>query len=85
MSAVLRKATLSEARGFTKALIAADNDRILGFTAFGPDAGEIMPVVQVAIPAGLPHMALRDLILARPTIAAALIGLFSAEPRSASS
>lgn len=34
MAAVLRTRTLSEARGFMKAL-AAEDDRILGFTAFG--------------------------------------------------
>jgi len=35
MSAVLRTRTLSQTRGFAKALIGAD-DRILGFTALGP-------------------------------------------------
>ncbi len=33
MEAVLRARTLSETRGFLKALVAADGDRILGFTA----------------------------------------------------
>jgi pyruvate/2-oxoglutarate dehydrogenase complex dihydrolipoamide dehydrogenase (E3) component len=30
--------TLSETRGFVKALVEADSDRILGFTAFGVGA-----------------------------------------------
>ena len=42
---MLRTRTLSETRGFMKALIEADGDRILGFTAFGSGAGEIMAVV----------------------------------------
>jgi pyruvate/2-oxoglutarate dehydrogenase complex dihydrolipoamide dehydrogenase (E3) component len=42
MEAVLRTRTLSETRGFLKALVEADGDRIIGFTAFGVDAGEIM-------------------------------------------
>jgi pyruvate/2-oxoglutarate dehydrogenase complex dihydrolipoamide dehydrogenase (E3) component len=32
----------SEPRGFLKMLIAADSDEILGFTAFGADASELM-------------------------------------------
>ena len=49
MAAVLRTRTLSETSGFMKALIAADNDRLLGFTAFGVGAGEIMGAVQMAV------------------------------------
>ena len=55
MTDVLRTRTLSETRGFMKALIEADGDRILGFTAFGPGAGEIMAIVQLAMSAGLPY------------------------------
>ena len=32
-----------------KALVAADGDRILGFTIFGAEAGEVMAVVQTAM------------------------------------
>jgi pyruvate/2-oxoglutarate dehydrogenase complex dihydrolipoamide dehydrogenase (E3) component len=62
MIAVLRTRTLSETRGFLKALIEADSDRILGFTAFGAGAGEVMAVVQVAMAAGFPYIALRDAV-----------------------
>ena len=34
--------TISEKRGFMKTLIDTRSDRILGFTAFGPEAGELM-------------------------------------------
>ena len=54
MAAVLRTRTLSETRGFMKALVESDTDRILGFTAFGVGAGEIMAAVQVAMIGGLP-------------------------------
>jgi pyruvate/2-oxoglutarate dehydrogenase complex dihydrolipoamide dehydrogenase (E3) component len=80
MGAVLRTRTLSETRGFLKALIGADSNRILGFTAFGIEAGELMAVVQVAMAAGLPYTALRDMVLTHPTIAEGLIALFSAVP-----
>ena len=53
MEDVLRTRTLSETRGFLKALVEQDGDRILGFTAFGVEAGEVMAVVQVAMAAGL--------------------------------
>ena len=80
MVEVLRARTLSETRGFMKALIEADGDRILGFTAFGPEAGEVMAIVQVAMTAGLPYTALRDSILTHPTMAEGLIALFSSVP-----
>jgi pyruvate/2-oxoglutarate dehydrogenase complex dihydrolipoamide dehydrogenase (E3) component len=84
MLAVLRTRTLSETRGFLKALIEADSDRILGFTAFGAGAGEVMAVVQVAMAAGLPYTVLRDAILTHPTIAEGLVALFTSAPTKGS-
>ncbi len=78
--AILRTRTLSETRGFVKALVSATDDRILGFTAFGTGAGEIMAPVQLAMSAGLPYTALRDLILTHPTLAEGLVSLFSNVP-----
>jgi pyruvate/2-oxoglutarate dehydrogenase complex dihydrolipoamide dehydrogenase (E3) component len=72
--------TLSDPRGFLNALIAADSDRILGFTAFGPEAGAIMAVVQLAMTAGLPYTTLRDSLLSHPPMAEGLVSLFSAVP-----
>ena len=81
LEAVLRARTLSETRGFLKALIEELGDRILGFTAFGAEAGEVMAVVQVAMMAGLPYTALRDAVLTHPTMAEGLAALFSSVPR----
>jgi pyruvate/2-oxoglutarate dehydrogenase complex dihydrolipoamide dehydrogenase (E3) component len=80
----LRARTLSETRGFLKSLVEADGDRVLGFTAFGTGAGEIMAAVQVAMIAGLPYTALRDAVLTHPTLVEGLIPLFSS-PASAHS
>jgi pyruvate/2-oxoglutarate dehydrogenase complex dihydrolipoamide dehydrogenase (E3) component len=80
MAAVLRTRTLSEMRGFLKALVAAQNDRILGFTALGVEAGELVAVVQTAMLAGAPYTALRDAILTHPTMAEGLTVLFANEP-----
>jgi pyruvate/2-oxoglutarate dehydrogenase complex dihydrolipoamide dehydrogenase (E3) component len=77
METNLRARTLSETRGFVKAIVEADSDRILGFTAFGVGAGEILAAVQVAMIAGLPYTALRDTVLTHPTLAEGLIALFS--------
>jgi pyruvate/2-oxoglutarate dehydrogenase complex dihydrolipoamide dehydrogenase (E3) component len=49
MMKVCRTATISQTRGFLKALISADSDEILGFTAFRAEAGEMMAVVQTAM------------------------------------
>jgi pyruvate/2-oxoglutarate dehydrogenase complex dihydrolipoamide dehydrogenase (E3) component len=77
METNLRAHTLSETRGFLKALVEADGDRILGFTAFAVGAGEILAAVQVAMIAGLPYTALRDAVLTHPTLVEGLIPLFS--------
>jgi pyruvate/2-oxoglutarate dehydrogenase complex dihydrolipoamide dehydrogenase (E3) component len=77
LNAVLRARTLSETRGFIKALIDTGSDRILGFSAFSVEAGEILAVVQVAMLAGLPYTALRDAIITHPTMVEGLIALFS--------
>jgi pyruvate/2-oxoglutarate dehydrogenase complex dihydrolipoamide dehydrogenase (E3) component len=76
MSAVLRTQTTGETRGFMKALVDAD-DRIVGFTMVGPEAGEVMAVVQMTMLAGMPYQALRDAVLAHPTMAEGLGTLFS--------
>jgi pyruvate/2-oxoglutarate dehydrogenase complex dihydrolipoamide dehydrogenase (E3) component len=80
MNSVLRARAIGETRGFMKALLDARSDRILGFTMFGPEAGEVMAVVQAAMLAGMPYTVLRDAILAHPTMAEGLKGLFSAVP-----
>ena len=79
MKFVLRTRTLSQTRGFIKALIGAD-DRILGFTAFGAEASELMAVAQTAMLGGMPYTALRDAIFTHPTAAEGLVGLFANPP-----
>ena len=80
MISVLRTRTLSETRGFLKALIDTESDRILGFTALGVEAGEMIAVVQVAMLGGMPYTALRDAIFTHPTMPEGLIPLFGAVP-----
>jgi pyruvate/2-oxoglutarate dehydrogenase complex dihydrolipoamide dehydrogenase (E3) component len=77
--AVLRTRTTSNSTGFMKALVGND-DRIVGFAMIGPDAGEVMAVVQIAMMAHLPYTIVRDAILTHPTMAEGLNALFSICP-----
>jgi pyruvate/2-oxoglutarate dehydrogenase complex dihydrolipoamide dehydrogenase (E3) component len=80
MQAVLRARTLSETRGFMKALVSYETDEILGFTAVGPHAGEVLSVVQTAMMGKLPYTALRDAVFTHPTMAEGLGPLFGGVP-----
>jgi pyruvate/2-oxoglutarate dehydrogenase complex dihydrolipoamide dehydrogenase (E3) component len=76
MSAVLRTHTHSDTRGLAKALVGGD-DRILGFTALGAEASEMLAAAQTAMLARLPYTSLRDAIFAHPTTAEGLVPLFA--------
>ncbi len=77
MDVIPRARTLSQRKGFMKALVAKDSDRILGFGMLGVNAGEVMSVVQMAMLGDLPFTALRDGIFAHPTISEGLNMLFA--------
>jgi pyruvate/2-oxoglutarate dehydrogenase complex dihydrolipoamide dehydrogenase (E3) component len=77
IDAIWRAWTLSERRGFLKAVVDAHTDRILGFTAFGPEAGELMGTVQAAMLARQPYTMLRDAVFAHPTMNEGLKYLFA--------
>lgn len=77
MTSVLRARANVETRGFMKLLVDAQKDTILGFTMFGPQAGEVVAVVQTAMLGGLPYQSLRDAIFTHPTMAEGLNVLLS--------
>src|SRR5262249_23823678 len=80
MGAVLRTRTTGETAGFMKVLVEATGDRILGFAMIGPEAGEVLAAVQMAMLGGLPYTIFRDAILTHPTMAEGLNSLFAAVP-----
>jgi pyruvate/2-oxoglutarate dehydrogenase complex dihydrolipoamide dehydrogenase (E3) component len=80
MKAVLRAQATGQTGGLMKALIGETNDRILGFTMIGAEAGEVMAVVQTAMMADLPYTKLRDADFAHPTFSEGLNFLFSNTP-----
>jgi len=77
MMAVLRTRTIDGTNGFMKALIDPNDGKILGFTMIGPEAGEVMAVVQMAMLAGFQSTVLKDAILTHPTMAEGLNVIFS--------
>jgi pyruvate/2-oxoglutarate dehydrogenase complex dihydrolipoamide dehydrogenase (E3) component len=79
MAAVLRAHTTDETQGFMKALVGGD-DRLLGFTMIGAEAGEVVAVVQTAMLANLPYSVMRDAVLAHPTMAEGLGPLLANVP-----
>jgi pyruvate/2-oxoglutarate dehydrogenase complex dihydrolipoamide dehydrogenase (E3) component len=83
MAAVLRAVAIGETRGFIKMLVDTESDRILGFTAFGTEASEMMAAVQTAMLGRLPYTVLRDAIFAHPTVAEGLVFLLASVPAKA--
>jgi pyruvate/2-oxoglutarate dehydrogenase complex dihydrolipoamide dehydrogenase (E3) component len=77
MSYVARALEMDEARGFMKAVVDADTDRILGCAILGIEGGEIMAMLQIAMMGGVPYTALRDAVFSHPTLAESLNNLFA--------
>src|SRR5262245_20478453 len=77
MRAVLRSEATDETQGFMKVLVARDDDRILGFTMLGAEAGEVMAAVQMAMLAKAPYSMVRDAVIAHLTYAEGLGALLS--------
>jgi len=63
-----------------KVLVGENDDRIVGFTMIGSEAGEVMAIIQTAMLAGLPYSTLRDAVFSHLTIAEGLGPLFSNVP-----
>lgn len=80
MATIRRTSTISEPRGFMKALVAKHSDEILGFTAFGFEASELMVAIQTAMLGHLPYTLLRDAILTHPTMSEGLSPLLAGVP-----
>lgn len=77
MSSVARAIEADETRGFMKAIVDADTDRILGTAVLGLEGGEIMSILEVAMMGKLSYTQLRDGIFAHPTLAESLNNLFT--------
>jgi pyruvate/2-oxoglutarate dehydrogenase complex dihydrolipoamide dehydrogenase (E3) component len=84
MSNVLRMEATDETQGFMKVVVSANDDRILGFTMIGSEAGEVMAAIQAAMLTELPYPKLRDAVIMHLTIAEGFGPLFgNVPPRAA--
>jgi pyruvate/2-oxoglutarate dehydrogenase complex dihydrolipoamide dehydrogenase (E3) component len=63
-----------------KVVVDGAEDRIVGFTMIGSEAGEVMAVVQTAMLANLPYPRLRDAVIAHLTVAEGLGPLLASVP-----
>jgi pyruvate/2-oxoglutarate dehydrogenase complex dihydrolipoamide dehydrogenase (E3) component len=80
MGRVLRTEATDEKQGWMKAIVSASDDRVLGFTMIGAEAGEVLAAVQTAIMAELPYTKLRDAVIVHLTFAEGLGPLFAGIP-----
>jgi pyruvate/2-oxoglutarate dehydrogenase complex dihydrolipoamide dehydrogenase (E3) component len=80
MRQVLRTEATDKKTGFMKVVVSASDDRILGFTMIGSEAGEVLATVQTAMMAKLPYTSLRDAVFSHLTMAEGLGFLFATVP-----
>lgn len=76
MTRVARAAEMDETRGFMKAVVDAETDRILGAAVLGVEGGEIAMGLKLAIMGELAYTEIRDAVLAHPTLLESLNNLF---------
>ncbi len=77
VAAIPRARTLGETQGMFKVVIDADTNKILGCTLFGPDSGEVINSVAMAIKTGQDYTFLRDFIFTHPSMSEALNDLMN--------
>ena len=75
VQAIGRAQHTGQTQGFWKVLVGND-DRLLGATLLGPEAGEIMAIIEVAMAGRLKYQQLQDMIFAHPTWAEGLNNVF---------
>jgi len=78
MTNVARAIEMSETRGFMKAIVDANTNKILGAAVLGVEGGEVMAMFEIAMMAEIPYTVLKNAIFAHPTLAESLNNLFMA-------
>ncbi len=73
---VARAIETGDTRGFMKAIVDVDTKKILGATVLGPEGGEIMTILQMAMAGGITYDQLTYFIFAHPLYAESLNNLF---------
>lgn len=78
MDHVARAIETGDTRGFMKAVVDAKTKKILGATVLGPEGGEIMSVLQMAMEGGITYDRIRYCVFAHPLYSESLNNLFMA-------
>jgi len=76
MAYVARAIETGDTRGFMKAVVDAKTKQILGATVLGPEGGEIMTVLQMAMEGGITYDRIRYCVFAHPLYSESLNNLF---------
>lgn len=76
MDKVARAIETGQTRGFMKALVHEHTDAILGAAIIGPEGGEIMSLLQMAMLGGITASQVREMVFAHPLYAESLNNLF---------
>lgn len=78
MTRVARAIETGDTRGFMKAIVDVKTKKILGATVLGPEGGEIMTVLQMAMEGGITYDRIRYCVFAHPLYSESLNNLFLA-------
>ena len=74
---IARAYETSETRGLLKAIVDADNKKIIGAAMLCAGGGELMSILQMAMMGGITYDRIRDAVFAHPTFAESLNNLFA--------
>jgi pyruvate/2-oxoglutarate dehydrogenase complex dihydrolipoamide dehydrogenase (E3) component len=78
MAYVARAIETGDTRGFMKAIVDPDTKKILGASILGPEGGETMTILQMAMAGGITYDEIRYFVFAHPLFAESLNNLFMA-------
>jgi pyruvate/2-oxoglutarate dehydrogenase complex dihydrolipoamide dehydrogenase (E3) component len=78
MTRVARAIETGNTQGFMKAVIDSNTDKLLGVAILGPEGGEVMSVLQMAMLGGLTVTQLKEMIFAHPLYSESINNLFMA-------
>ena len=73
---IARASETGETRGLLKAIVDADNKKIIGAAMLSTGGGELMSILQMAMMGGVTYDRIRDMVFAHPTFAECLNNLF---------
>ena len=73
---IARASENGETRGLLKAVVDADNKKIIGAAMLSAGGGELMSILQMAMMGGVTYDRIRDAVFAHPTFAESLNNLF---------